>query len=156
MPRIRTIKPGFWMDEDLSETSESTMIMAIGLLNMADDEGYFRANPGLIKAAIFPLREPSLNIHGMLSELSNIDYLTVFDGTDGKKYGLINGFCRHQKINRPSSSEISELCNENNIIDSFSEDSLNNHGILTGGKERKGKIPCRASSTLQQKLFYLT
>lgn len=131
MARIRTIKPELWQDEDLAEISESALILAIGLLNHADDEGYFKANPGLVKAAVFPLREPSLSIHGMFSELSSAGYLELFDGTDGKKYGLIRNFTKHQKINRPSPSKIKGLR-------SITENSLSDHGRLTPGKERKG------------------
>ncbi len=43
MPRIRTIKPEFWSDEKLATVSEATLLVAIGLLNLADDEGYFNA-----------------------------------------------------------------------------------------------------------------
>ncbi|SWD82810.1 primosomal protein I [Klebsiella pneumoniae] len=60
MARIRTIKPEFWTDEDMAEVSEPACLLAIGLLNYADDEGYFNANPKLIKAAVFPIREPSV------------------------------------------------------------------------------------------------
>ena len=62
MARIRTIKPEFWTDEDMAELSEPACLLAIGLLNYADDEGYFNANPKLIKAAVFPIREPSVPI----------------------------------------------------------------------------------------------
>ena len=132
MARIRTIKPELWQDEDLASVSESSMIAAVGLLNMADDEGYFKANPKLISAAIFPLREPVMSIHGVISELSNIGYISVYNGTDGKSYGVVNGFLKHQKINRPTASKIKDL------ID-FTESSVINHEQLTGGKERKGK-----------------
>ncbi|STW12989.1 primosomal protein I [Klebsiella pneumoniae subsp. rhinoscleromatis] len=64
MARIRTIKPEFWTDEDMAEVSEPACLLAIGLLNYADDEGYFNANPKLIKAAVFPIREPSVPISG--------------------------------------------------------------------------------------------
>jgi len=127
--RIRTVKPELWQDEDLAEVSEPTLILAIGLLNHADDEGYFRANPALIKAAIFPLREPSVSIHGMLTELSNIDYVRLFEGANGKQYGQICGFMRHQKINRPSPSKIKPL-------DDGTELSVNDHGELTHGREQ--------------------
>jgi DNA replication protein DnaT len=132
MARIRTIKPEFYQDEDLACVSESAFILAAGLLNQADDEGYFRAHPGLIKAGVFPLREPSVSIHDMLIELSNIGYIRLFDGSDGKKYGVITGFVKHQKVNRPTPSKIKEL-------QEFNEDSVSAHGGLTIGKERKGK-----------------
>lgn len=126
MARIRTIKPEFWHDEELSSLSPEACLLAIGLLNMADDEGYFKANPKLIEAAIFPLRELSLSTHGLISELSNIKYITVYSGDDGKKYGLVNNFLKHQKINRPNISKIKGLCK-------FTEDSLSDHGGLTVG-----------------------
>jgi len=124
--RIRTIKPDLWQDEDLAEVSEPALLLAIGLLNHADDEGYFKAHPGLIKAAIFPLREPSLSIHGMLSELSSAGYLRLFEGYNGKQYGHIVGFAKHQKINRPTPSKIREL-------DGLNDYSVSDHGGFTPG-----------------------
>lgn len=129
MARIRTIKPEFYQDEDLATVSEPAFILAAGLLNHADDEGYFKAHPGLIKAAVFPLREPSVNIHGMLTELSNVGYIRLFEGSDGKQYGRITNFTKHQKVNRPSPSKIKPL-------QRFTENSVNPHGGLTPGKEQ--------------------
>lgn len=132
MARIRTIKPEFWQDDDLAEISEPALIVAAGLLNHSDDEGFFKANPMLIKSQIFPLREPSVNVHDILIELSNIDYIRLFLGSDDKPYGEVVSFMRHQKINRPSPSKIKGL-------EVITDDSLNPHGVLTAGKERKGK-----------------
>jgi len=109
MARIRTIKPEFWQDEDLAGVSAEANLLAIGLLNQADDEGYFKANPKLIQAAVFPLRDLSVNIHGIISELSNIGYITLKTGSDGKQYGHVTNFEKHQKINRPSGSKIRAL-----------------------------------------------
>lgn len=132
MGRIRTIKPEFWTDEDLASVSECACLLAIGLLNHADDEGYFRANPALIRAAVFPLREPSVSIHGMLSELSDMGFVRLFEGADGKQYGEIINFLEHQRINRPTPSKIRGLCR-------LTEDSVSPHGGLAAGKERKGR-----------------
>lgn len=136
MARIRTIKPEFWKDEDLSELPELTHLFAAALLNYSDDEGYFNANPKLIKAELFPLREPSLSIHGMLNELSNIGYLTLFSSSDGKFYGLVNNFTTHQKINRPTKSKIAAITKDCAVL---TELSVSPHGRLIAGKERKGK-----------------
>jgi len=131
MARIRTIKPEFWQDDDLAEVSEAAMLVAAGLLNHSDDEGFFKSNPKLIKSVVFPLREPSVSIHDILIELSNIEYISLYIGIDGKKYGHVIGFTKHQKINRPTPSKIKDL------ID-FTESSLSPHEVLTAGKERKG------------------
>jgi hypothetical protein len=132
MARIRTIKPEFWRNPELSTVSPETALLAIGLLNVADDEGWFFANENLLKADIFPLRECSLSIHGGLTDLSNIGYIRLFLTPDGRRYGHIVNFSKHQKINRPTPSKIKGL-------QLLTEDSLSTHGGLTAGKERKGK-----------------
>lgn len=106
MARIRTIKPEFWTDEDMAEVSEAACLLAIGLLNYADDEGYFNANPKLIKAAVFPIREPSVTIPVMLRELSNHGYLCMFSTSDNRHFGLIQNFAKHQVVNKPRPSKI--------------------------------------------------
>lgn len=110
MARIRTIKPEFWTDEDMSEVSEAACLLAIGLLNYADDEGYFNANPKLIKAAIFPIREQSGSIQVLMRELSSVGYISLFSSHDGKIYGLVNNFAKHQVINKAKKSIIRDLC----------------------------------------------
>lgn len=97
------------MDEDLAEASECACLLAIGLLNYADDEGYFNANPKLIKAAVFPLREPSVPITVMLRELSNHGYLSIFSTPDGKHFGLIKNFVKHQVVNKKKDSKIKQM-----------------------------------------------
>ncbi|WP_336709718.1 MULTISPECIES: DnaT-like ssDNA-binding domain-containing protein [unclassified Cedecea] len=109
MARIRTIKPEFWTDEDMAEVSEAACLLAIGLLNYADDEGYFNANPKLIKAAVFPIRETCSPITVLIRELSNHGYLSMFSTQDGKHFGLINNFAKHQVINKPKDSKIKSL-----------------------------------------------
>lgn len=134
MPRIRTIKPETWSDEKLSEVSECTLLLALSLLNYADDEGYFNANPKLVMAFSFPIREPSVSIHGMFTELSNAGYLEFFKSPNGKIIGCIKNFKKHQKINRPSPTIFKNL---EAIQCPFTEDSLNVH--CGKGKEGKGK-----------------
>lgn len=129
MARIRTIKPEFWQDEDLAMLDSDIRLLALGLLNHADDEGYFKAHHALIRAAVFPFTDGSLNIQGMLNELSNIGYLRLFEGSDGKHYGVIKNFAKHQKVNRPSPSKIKGL-------EGITDNSVSPHEQLTGGKEQ--------------------
>lgn len=134
MARIRTIKPEFWKHEDLSALPEATHMLAGALLNHSDDEGYFRANPGLVKAECCPLREPSVSVQDSLKQLAQIGYLKLGVGQDGKRYGRIVTFDEHQRVNRPTPSKIKEL----NVA---WEDSLITHTQLTESSplERKGK-----------------
>lgn len=140
MARIRTVKPEFWTNEDLAEVSEPARLLAIGLLNHSDDEGYFKANKSLIKAVVFPLSEPSVSIQGCLKQLSSVGYIRLFKGSDGKDYGKVVNFESHQRVNRPTPSKIKGM-------DSGSDDSLSIHGGLIEdsppegkGKEGKGGI----------------
>jgi hypothetical protein len=110
MARIRTIKPDFWRDENLAAISPEAALLAIGLLNHADDEGYFNAHPKLIESDIFPLRELSRPITVMVDELFKIGYIKLFEGLDGKRYGLIHNFSKHQVINKKNPSKIKDLC----------------------------------------------
>lgn len=134
MARIRTVKPEFWSHEVLSALPEATHMLAAALLNHADDEGYFNAHPGLVKAACSPLREPSVSIHDSLKSLQEVGYLAICTGSDGKTYGFIVKFSEHQKVNRPTPSKIKGLCN-------FTEYSLSPQVHINEGSlpERKGK-----------------
>lgn len=134
------MKPEFWQSEEMAALPPRTQLLAIGLLNFADDEGYFKAHPSLIRAAIFPFTEDSLNIHGMLSELSEADYLRLFQGDDGKNYGLITSFSKHQRVSHPKPSVIKPL-------DPFREPSVNDAGECVSGKEGKGKEGNKATAS---------
>lgn len=128
--RIRTVKPEFWQDEDLAEISETARLVAIGLLNMADDEGFFNANEKLVSSLLFPLTEPSVSIHECLNQLVQSGYLKLYPCKKGKKvYGQVVNFLKHQKVNRPSPSKIKDLIE-------FTENSLNDQGGITVGKEQ--------------------
>lgn len=106
MGRIRTVKPEFFTSEELSSLPESTHLLAAGLLCYADDDGYFNANPGLIKANIFPLREPSVSVPEMLLQLARVDYILLGEGSDGKRYGKVTTFGIHQRVSHPTPSKI--------------------------------------------------
>lgn len=109
MARIRTIKPGFWKDEDLSDLPPETHMLAAALLNYADDEGYFNANPSLVKAECCPLREDSVSVHESLEQLKNAGFIRLGSTENGKRYGHILTFADHQRVNRPTPSKISAL-----------------------------------------------
>ena len=132
MARIRTIKPDFWKHEDLSQLPEATHLLAAALLNYADDEGYFNANPKLIQAELFPLREPSVSIHDSLSELARIGYIDLGGGDDGRRYGRVVKFSEHQRINRKTPSKIKSV----NIV---WEDAVRTHTQLSDVLPLEGK-----------------
>ncbi len=128
MARIRTIKPDFWTDESLTECSLSARLMFIGMWNFADDSGNIQRSAKQLKMKIFPADaidcEPlvqELMTHGLLMEYS----------VSGEKFLNIKGFLKHQLINRPSKSNIPPV--------QLHEDSMSAHGVLTDGREGKGR-----------------
>jgi hypothetical protein len=153
MPRIRTIKPEFWQNEELAGLSEHARLLAISLLNHADDKGYFVASHQLVRAACFPFEEDSKNVLGSLQDLSRIGYIEVRN-CDGKKIGRICKFLDHQRIDKPQKSKLHEIFeanpNENsyskNVPGTFLEHSQNVPRLERKGKEeereRKGKDIC--------------
>lgn len=109
MARIRTLKPEFFKHEDLSALPAETHLLAAALLNYADDEGYFNANPALIRAECCPLREDSAKVPESLRSLQSVGYLSLGRGDNGRAYGRIVNFTAHQRVSHPTKSKISEL-----------------------------------------------
>ena len=132
MARIRTIKPEFWRDELLAGVTAEAALLAIGLLNHCDDEGYFNANPKLVESDIFPLRTLAKRTTELLRELFGIGYIEIFSGSDGKTYGKVANFEKHQVINKKTLSKIKGLCELRKDYDTPTV-------VLPTGKEGKGK-----------------
>ena len=154
MGRIRTIKPEFFQDEELSSLPCESHLMAAGLLTYADDHGYFNANPGLVRAAVFPLRELSRAIPEMLGELVQIGYLRLGTAEDGKRYGHVVNFSKHQRVSHPTDSKISSLPIIWEDSRNFPEDS----GVLTkdsalNREQGKGKEVGKENKPAPEALF---
>lgn len=132
MARIRTIKPEFWKHEDLSALPEITHMLAAALLGYSDDEGYFNANPALVKSECLPLRESSVSTQDSLRQLADIGYIRLGKGKDGKRYGMVVKFDEHQRVNRPTPSKI-------NAIGVVWEASDTAHGGLSEDSSPEGK-----------------
>ena len=118
MARIRTIKPEFWTSGQIMECSPITRLLFIGLWNFADDKGRMTANPKKIRAQIFPSDEVTYdNISIMLSELSKNDLITLYE-VDNVEYLQIDGWSKHQRIDKPQPSRIPDI---HGVIDEPSE-----------------------------------
>jgi len=107
--RIRTIKPEFWMHEGLCSKSEFTRLLAIALLNWADDEGYFLANPVLIRGQVFPFLDDSTKIPRALQDLSSVGWINLGSDDQGRAVGKIKNFSKHQRVDKPNSSKLKIL-----------------------------------------------
>lgn len=137
--RIRTIKPAFWSNEKMARLPDRAKLLAIGLLNYADDEGYFWANPKMIRGALFPFDEDSTNVQRGLDLLSAEGYVITGKTPDGRAWGKVVNFSKHQRVDRPQASEIKPIAT---IQDDSSNDlrMLDDQSLLDRkGMEGKGK-----------------
>lgn len=120
MARNRMIKPEFWEDSKIALLSDKAKLLFIALWNFADDEGFLENNANWIAVKCFPY-EKNVKIEKILAELFKI-------GVIFEKNGIIQikNFLKHQKINRPNKSELSQKFNEQsvNTHEPFSEPSL--------------------------------
>lgn len=144
--RIRTLKPEFWVNEEMACLHDKARLLAIGLLNYADDEGFFSANPKLIRSVVFPFDADCKSAEKGLDSLESIGYIKRFQGKDEKVIGWVVKFTTHQVINRPTPSKLKPLIDPHAIHDclTLTESSLNRQGALTLGREGKGTDTAQA------------
>jgi hypothetical protein len=128
MARIRTIKPDFWTDEKVTECSVSARLFFIGCWNFADDNGNLQRSAKKLKMQIFPA--DSIECEPLIQELSTHGLLIEYS-VNSEKFLHINGFNKHQIINRPSKTGLPKP--------NFNECSRNNHAPLTEPSRTEGK-----------------
>lgn len=126
--RIRTIKPEFWQNRELATTSPFSRLLAIALLNWADDDGWFKADLALIRGSLFPFEEDSMLVPRAITELSRIGFIQVADHA-GIPLGMIVNFRKHQRIDRPQRSRLA-------VLGMFGDHSTNTPRVFAAGMEQ--------------------
>ena len=106
MPRKRMIDPSFWSDEKLGECTRDERLLFMGLISNADDEGYGRANPKLLRSSIFPYDDLRVSdLEKWLSRLGGLQLIALYE-VKGQTYYYLPNFTKHQTINKPVKSAI--------------------------------------------------
>ena len=107
MARIRTIKPEFFTSLTLAKVSRPARLTFIGLWTYCDDEGRGRAEPRLIKAAVWPLDDDyaACDVEADLAELAAAGLIQRYT-QDGAHYLAIRNWAEHQKIGHPTPSRL--------------------------------------------------
>lgn len=140
MARIRTIKPSFFTSLTIADLTPEQRLTFIGLWTEADDEGRYEYDRRLVKAALWPLDERSLDdVEGDVRALTECSLITHYV-VNQRQYLAVNGWSEHQHINRktksklpaPSEGEITPLASKN-------EDSVQTHAQLTEDSRQEGK-----------------
>lgn len=103
MGRIRSIKPEFFLNEDVAALPTQTRLFFIGLWTQADREGRLEDRPARLKAALLPYEAG--NVEEMLSSLVAAGFVRRY-AVDGIAFLWLPGFSKHQ---RPHHTERASL-----------------------------------------------
>ena len=99
MSRIRTVKPELFRHEALFDAElESGLplrLAFIGLFTVADCEGRFLWKPRTLKLDVLP--HDTVDFSAVLNALQAAGFIEQYE-VDGKRYGLIPSFKKHQQI----------------------------------------------------------
>ena len=99
MPRIRTIKPEFWLDKKIRALSPWARLLYIGLWNLCDDEGRYDYDADVIKGQLFVTDK--VDVAELLKELVAPGLIVRYI-VDDNEYFYIPSWHDHQVINKPS------------------------------------------------------
>lgn len=146
--RIRTVKPEAFLDEALWDLEQETGLPIFrafaGLWTQADREGRFEWRPRALKAAVLPYWEGDLS--RVLDALATRGFLVRYE-VEGREYGLVKNFKRHQAINNkeqpsalpPPPSETTEKTAKVSRVPNACPTRAENSRGEGKGRERKGR-----------------
>lgn len=97
MSRIRSLKPDFFRSRSLAKVSFGARLTFQGLWCEADDAGNGRADPRILKGAIWPLDDDVTwsQVQSQMDELVAIDAIRQYV-VDGEPYYSIPNWTKHQ------------------------------------------------------------
>jgi hypothetical protein len=104
MARIRSIKPEFFVSEQVAELSPTCRLLFVGMWLFCDDAGIHPASSRQLKMEVFPGDNIAIEeIACMVSDMLRVGLLIEYEvplGSEVKKYWQVTGW-HHQKIDRP-------------------------------------------------------
>ena len=98
-PRIRTIKPEFFLHEELAELSAFARLVFIGLWTVADRNGCLPDRPRRLKVTILPY-DDDVSFDEILDQLAEHHFIERYSADNGELFIKITGFSDHQVIRK--------------------------------------------------------
>jgi uncharacterized phage protein (TIGR02220 family) len=135
VPRIRTIKPEFFFDEEIAALPHQTRLFFVGLWTHADRRGRLEDRPHKLKAQILPYENADAD--AMLSSL-HPKFIVRYE-VSGHKYLWIRKFEDHQRPHHTEAESCIPEYKGENTVSSRLRDRENPLGRERKGRERKGK-----------------
>lgn len=136
LARIRSIKPEFWSDSAIIECSTNARLLFVGTWNFADDHGNLDRSAKQLKAQVFPA--DNIDCEPLIQELLARRLLVEYS-VNGKDYLHIQGFRKHQRIDRPGPPRCPLYEGSQSVPRIFDEDSSSIRPRK--GREGKGSKP---------------
>jgi hypothetical protein len=148
MARNRMIKPEFWEDSKMAELCYPARLFFIAMWNFADDEGYLEHDIRWLKAKCMPYDK--VDISELLNELLKAGRIEI-----NNDIIHIKNFLKHQRIDKPKPSPLSELFQEQsrNIPRTIQDDSTTKEKL---SKEKLSKEKLSKEKLRQDKLSYMS
>lgn len=143
MARIRTVKPDFYRDEDLQDLERANpgkcaMLVFSGLWGHCDKNGNFEWKPRVLKLDILPFLD--FDMADTLGCLASSGFIHRYV-TDGKEYGHIPTFGKHQRIGGKEAQESGKFPNCPPTSQGSTGEAPGKHSELQEGKGREVKKP---------------
>ena len=139
--RIRTIKPEFFVNDELANLGALARLFFIGLWCLADKEGRLEDNPVKIQVQIIPYEhlKGKITAEQLLKELSP-KFIVRYE-VKGKKYIQILTFLKHQRPHPHEPESQIPKCNDKklHVITCHDMSYLIREGKGREGKGREGK-----------------
>ena len=107
MPRIRSIKPDFFTNDELAEVKPVGRLLFIGLWCMADKEGRLTDRPTRIKAQILPF--DGTDVSKLLDGLQERGFIQRYE-VDGERYIQVVNFAKHQRPHHREEESVLPPC----------------------------------------------
>lgn len=95
MPRIRYIKPEFFVDDDIAALAPLTRLLFIGMWTLADREGRLEDRPARIKVQLMAYDD--MDVEQALQDLERGRFIIRYEA-EGKKLIQVRTFDKHQRI----------------------------------------------------------
>lgn len=93
-----------WQDEKIGQLSRDARLLFVALVTLADDEGRFRALSSLVLGHAYPYDDDApRRLAGWMRDLERAGLIHMYEA-DGVRYGVLPGWSKHQRINRPNPS----------------------------------------------------
>lgn len=97
MARTRILKPEFFSSRSLSRVSRDARLLFQGLWCEADSAGRGKADPRIVKGAVFPLDDDLTTeiVHALLCKLHDTDHIVLYEVDEEPLFEVVN-FAKHQ------------------------------------------------------------